>query len=205
LPISSSCQLEVVLPELLLHLLAGEPLDRAPVPEQLDERARLADVLEVGGDHRVERLLAESLDVADTLDHEGALRWSMWTTIGVLRDQGDLGQDEEHRDGGERVDNPVRQKGVDDPLGSPLVDDRWATTSQNGNPRLALRPGRQALGGVIDVREHLAVLLLAPCRQAAGGLSRRIVHQRTGLVPLPSGPRGVGRLRRDSQLPSLAP
>jgi len=47
-------QLEVVVRELLAHLLTGEILDRAAILQELDERAGLADVLEVRRHHRVE-------------------------------------------------------------------------------------------------------------------------------------------------------
>jgi hypothetical protein len=70
---STSRQLEVVARELLLHLVAGLLLDRAAVLDQLDERPGLRDVLEVRGDHRVERLLDQALDVAEALDDERRL------------------------------------------------------------------------------------------------------------------------------------
>ena len=41
-------------------LLAGYLLNRAAVLNQLDQRARLTDVLEVRGDHRIERLLHQA-------------------------------------------------------------------------------------------------------------------------------------------------
>ena len=68
--------------------------------QQLDQRARLTDVLEVGGDHRVERLLDEPLDVAEPLDDERRLAivdvhhhgQGQRGLEGVLRDQRDFGQ-----------------------------------------------------------------------------------------------------------------
>ena len=94
-------QLEVVVRELLLHLARPRLLlDRAAVLDELDERARLADVLEVRRDHRVERLLDEPLDVAEALDDERRLavvdvhddRERERRLEGVLGDQRDLGE-----------------------------------------------------------------------------------------------------------------
>ncbi len=75
-------------------------LDVAALLDELDQRARLADVLEVGRHHRVERLLDQPFHVAEALDHQGRLavvdvhdhrqrqRW----LEGVLGDQRDLRQ-----------------------------------------------------------------------------------------------------------------
>ena len=93
-------QLQVVVRELFLHLLAGLLLDGAALLHQLDQRARLADVLEVGRDHRVERLFDQLLDVAEALDHQRGLlvvdvdhhRERQRGLEGILGDQRDLGQ-----------------------------------------------------------------------------------------------------------------
>ena len=66
-------QFQVVLRELLLHLLARHLLDGAAVLDQLNQRAGLADVLEVRRHHRIERLLDQALDVAEPLDHQRRL------------------------------------------------------------------------------------------------------------------------------------
>ena len=93
-------QLEVVVRELRLHLLARQVLDLAAVLQELDQRAGLADVLEVGRDHRVERLLDQPLDVAEALDDQRRLavvdvhhhRQRQGRLEGVLGDQRHLGE-----------------------------------------------------------------------------------------------------------------
>ena len=66
-------QVEAVGGELRPHVLARAVLDVGAVLQQLDQRLGLADVLEIGGDHRVERLLHQALDVAEALHHERRL------------------------------------------------------------------------------------------------------------------------------------
>ena len=66
-------ELQVVVLELIFHILAGARLDLAALLDELDQGAGLADVLEVGAHHRIEGLLHEALDVAETLDDEGRL------------------------------------------------------------------------------------------------------------------------------------
>jgi hypothetical protein len=66
-------QFEVIEVELGLHLLARLALDRAAVLQQLDQGAGLADVLEIGADHRVQGLLDQLLDVAEPLDDQRRL------------------------------------------------------------------------------------------------------------------------------------
>ena len=86
--------------ELVAHLLAGLLLDGAAILDQLDQRARLADVLEVGRDHRVERLFHQALDIAKALDHQRSLlivdvdhhRQRQGGLKGILGDQRDLAQ-----------------------------------------------------------------------------------------------------------------
>ena len=75
-------------------------LDVAALLDELDQRARLADVLEVGRHHRVERLLHQALDIAETLDHQRRFlvvdvddhRERQGWLESVLGDQRDLGQ-----------------------------------------------------------------------------------------------------------------
>jgi hypothetical protein len=63
-------QLEVVLRELFLHLLARYLLDGTPILDELNQSPRLADVLEVRRDHGVKCLLDQALDIAEALNHE---------------------------------------------------------------------------------------------------------------------------------------
>ncbi len=86
--------------ELFLHLLAGELLDGAALLQKLDQRAGLADVLEVGRNHRVEGLFDQLLDVAEALDHQRGLlivdvdhhRKRQGRLEGILGDERDLRQ-----------------------------------------------------------------------------------------------------------------
>ena len=56
--------------ELFLHLRAGLLLNVAALLQELNERARLGNVLEVRRHHRVECLLDQAFDVAESLDDE---------------------------------------------------------------------------------------------------------------------------------------
>ncbi len=93
-------QFEIVLAELGAHLHPRLVLHGAAVLQQLDQGAGLADVLEVGRDHRVEGLLDQLLDVAEALDDQRRLavvdvhhhRHRQGRLEGVLGDQADLGQ-----------------------------------------------------------------------------------------------------------------
>ena len=51
------------------RILAGLGLDPVAVVEELEHRLLVGDVAEVGGEHRVECLRDEPLDVAESLDH----------------------------------------------------------------------------------------------------------------------------------------
>ena len=64
-------EFQVIVGEFVFHLFRGEVLDFVPLLEQLDEGLRLSDVLEVRGDHRVEGLVDEHLDVPEALDDQG--------------------------------------------------------------------------------------------------------------------------------------
>lgn len=66
-------EFQVVLLELRLHLHAALVLDRGAVLEELDERAGLAHIFEVGAHHRVEGLFHEALDVPEALDDQRSL------------------------------------------------------------------------------------------------------------------------------------
>src|SRR5262249_39826115 len=66
-------ELEVVVGEAGLHLFTRDRLDDRALLNELDERARLADVLEVRGDHRIQRLLDEALHVTEALHDERRL------------------------------------------------------------------------------------------------------------------------------------
>ncbi len=56
--------------EFVLHLSAGNALDLVAVLHQLDQGARLADVLEIRRDHRVQRLLDQLFDITKALHHQ---------------------------------------------------------------------------------------------------------------------------------------
>ena len=62
-------QFQVVMLKFLLHLLAGDALDVVAFLDQLDQGARLADILEVGRNHRVQGLFHQPLDVTKALNH----------------------------------------------------------------------------------------------------------------------------------------
>ena len=66
-------QLEAVGIEFFAHLLARFALDIATLLQKLDQRLGLGDILEVGRNHRIERLFDEPLDVTETLHHERRL------------------------------------------------------------------------------------------------------------------------------------
>ena len=66
-------QFQVVVRELLAHLLTGQTLDDAALLDELDKSPDLPDVFEVCGNHGVKRLLNQSLDITEALDDQGRL------------------------------------------------------------------------------------------------------------------------------------
>ena len=84
--------------EFVFHFLAGLALDLVSIMDQFDQRAGLANVLEVSRHHRVEGLLHQFLDVPKALDHERGFlvvdvnhdRKRQGGLEGVLGDQGDF-------------------------------------------------------------------------------------------------------------------
>ena len=66
-------QFEAIGLKFAAHFVGRLPLDVAALLQELDQRLGLGDILEIGRDHRVERLLDQALDVAEPLHDQRRL------------------------------------------------------------------------------------------------------------------------------------